>query len=330
MAILKYNDRVYGQIKIEEPIIIELIKTRALQRLKGVDQAGYFEPYFPGSRHSRFEHSLGDWWLLKIFGASLEEQIAGLIHDVSHSVFSHCIDYILDEGSEQNHTYQDDIFKQYISQTEIPIILKKYGFSPEYIIDESNFPLQEKELPDLCADRLDYSLRGLIIYKEVTVEDVKKILNNLIIIDNHWVFNNKETAEQYAWLFLILNRKYYSGIQTAVMFRTTADYLKYALTKKYISYPDLYTTDDYVLDKINKHLSQDKELVRLWQRMNKGNSYKNDKNNYEAHVFCKSRVVDPFIKQNHKIIRLSEIKPKWREIVKQEIKPKEYFLKFID
>jgi HD superfamily phosphohydrolase len=65
MAILKYNDRVYGQIKIEEPIIIELIKTRALQRLKGVDQAGYFEPYFPGSRHSRFEHSLGDWWLLK-------------------------------------------------------------------------------------------------------------------------------------------------------------------------------------------------------------------------------------------------------------------------
>ncbi len=190
--------------------------------------------------------------------------------------------------------------------------------------------MQEKELPDLCADRLDYSLRGLVAYREATAKDVKKILNNLIIIDNHWVFKNKEAAEQYARWYLVLNRKYYSGIQTAVMFRTTADYLKYALTKKYISYSDLYTTDNYVLNKVNKHLPQDRELARLWQRMDRGEGYENDKNNYEAHVFCKSRVVDPLVKHDGKIIRLSEINPRWREVVSQEIKPKEYFLKFID
>ena len=330
MAVLKYNDRVYGQIEIEEPVIIELLETQALKRLKGVDQAGYFEPYFPGSQHSRFEHSLGDWWLLKKFGARTKEQIAGLIHDVSHSVFSHCIDYVMEEGSEQDHNYQDNIFKQYIFQTEIPVVLKKYGFSPEYIAEESNFPLQEKELPDLCADRLDYSLRGLVAYGEAAAEDVRKILNNLTIIDNYWVFKNKEVAEQYARWYLALNRKYYSGIQTAVMFRTTADYLKHALNKKYITHSDLYTTDDYVLNKINKYLNQDDKLAGLWRRMNRGEGYENNKNDYEAHVFCKSRVVDPLIKQSHKIIRLSEIKPQWREIVKQEIRPKEYFLKFID
>ena len=52
--------------------------------------------------------------LLKKFGASTEEQIAGLIHDVSHSAFSHCIDYVLDEGSEKTHNHQDRIFATFV------------------------------------------------------------------------------------------------------------------------------------------------------------------------------------------------------------------------
>ena len=151
-----YQDRVYGKTEISEPLVLELIKTPAIQRLKGIEQAGYFGPYYPNSVFSRFEHSLGVFILLKKYKASFEEQIAGLIHDVSHATFSHCIDYVLDEGSEKEHNHQDNIFVDFVKKTNIPSILKKYKMDVNYILDEHNFPLKERLLPDLCADRIDY------------------------------------------------------------------------------------------------------------------------------------------------------------------------------
>lgn len=151
---MKYTDRVYGEFDITEPIIIELIESKPLRRLKEIDQAGY-QPLWVKPNveigkydHSRFAHSVGVYLLLRKYGAPFEEQIAGLIHDVSHSAFSHCIDYVLDAGSEKEHNHQDNVFKDFVKKTEIPRILKKYGFDPDYIADDSHFPLKEKNLPD--------------------------------------------------------------------------------------------------------------------------------------------------------------------------------------
>lgn len=38
---MKYVDLVYGEVEIDEPVILELIESNSLQRLKGVDQFGY-------------------------------------------------------------------------------------------------------------------------------------------------------------------------------------------------------------------------------------------------------------------------------------------------
>ncbi|MBI2263045.1 HD domain-containing protein [Candidatus Berkelbacteria bacterium] len=164
---MQIKDRVYGEVEISEPVLLEIINSPTLQRLKEINQAGYFEPHFSGTAHSRFEHSIGVYLLLKMYGALLEEQIAGLIHDVSHSAFSHCIDYVLDAGSEKEHNHQDNVFDEFVRKSEIPGILKKYGLDLEYILDDKNFPLKEKDLPDLCADRIDYSLRTATSFKEI-------------------------------------------------------------------------------------------------------------------------------------------------------------------
>jgi HD superfamily phosphohydrolase len=34
-----YKDTIYGSYKIQEPVILELINSPAMQRLKGIDQA---------------------------------------------------------------------------------------------------------------------------------------------------------------------------------------------------------------------------------------------------------------------------------------------------
>lgn len=323
---MKYTDRVYGNFEINEPVILELINSKTIQRLKDIDQAGYFEPHFPGTAHSRFEHSIGVHLLLKMYGAPIEEQIAGLIHDVSHSAFSHCIDYVLDAGSEKEHNHQDNVLDEFVRKSEIPEILKKYNPDLEYILDDKNFPLKEKDLPDLCADRIDYSLRTATVFKEI--KNGKYFIDNLLAENGKWIFKNFESAEKYAKLFLKLNTDYYAGLPSAVMFRTVGDYLRYALSKNYISETDLYTTDKIVLEKIEPHIKTDSKLSLLFDRMNNKIGFRNNPNDYTGKVFCKSRIVNPLCQHDGKIMRISEVNPSWNDIKKRESEPKEYFLKF--
>jgi len=323
---MNIKDRIYGDIEILEPVLLEIVNTPTFQRLKDIDQAGYSEPYFPGTSHSRFEHSIGVYLLLKKYGASIEEQIAGLIHDVSHAVFSHCIDYVLDAGPEKEHSHQDNVFDDYVKKSEIPAILKKYNFKLDYILNDKNFPLKEKDLPDLCADRIDYSLRTARVFGEI--ETVDYLFNNLTTENGEWIFKNFESAEKYAELFLKLNDNYYAGLASAVMFCTVGDYLCHALSKGYISETDLYTTDKIVLSKIKSHHKSDKRLKLLFDRMNNKIGFKNDPDNFDGEVFCKSRIINPFCKQNGEVKRVSQIDPNWGIVLEEELKPKHYFIKF--
>lgn len=320
------KDRIYGKEKIIEPVIIDLINSKAIQRLKRIDQAGYFEPYKKGSSYSRFEHSVGCFLLLRRFGASIEEQIAGLIHDVSHSAFSHCIDYALDEGSQLKHTYQDSIFIDFVKKTEIPKILKKYNFNPDYVLEEKNFPLQEVDVPDLCADRIDYSLRTNILFEGI--DETEYFLDHLKTINNKWIFKDFKSAQKYRKMFSKINAKYFSGIDSARMLQTVGTWLRYSLSKKYISKKDLYSTDKEVLKKVKVNLKSDPELRLLFDRMNRKVDSNNNISDYDVKVFCKSRVVDPLCLFKGKIKRVSEIDLRWGKNVKKELKPKEYFLKF--
>jgi len=331
---MKYRDLVYGEVIIKEPLVIELIISPSFQRLKGVDQYGYRPLWVNPSvkakdiEASRFRHSLGIYLLLKKFNAPFEEQIAGLVHDVSHTTFSHCIDYALSSGSEKEQNHQDNVFQDFILKSEIPVILRKYNLNPSFIFDDSNFPLKEKKLPDLCADRIDYSLRDGLVHEILINEDANYFLGNLTIKDSQWVFKNYRSAEKFAKFFNKINSSHYSGFLAAVMFRAVGDYLKYSIEKGYIHESDFYTTDKEILAKIEKNVKKDKKLQLLHDRLNKKVGAKNNPKNYEAHVFCKSRVIDPLCLNNGVLKRVSKIEPKWKKIIAEESKPKEYFIKF--
>ena len=217
-----YKYSIYGKFKIENPLALELIKSPSLQRLKDIDQVGFL-PVFEKilsqkiKKLTRFEHSLGVFILLRKFKASFEEQIAGLLHDVSHGVFSHAIDYVVDEGSEKDQSFQDKILKSFIKNSEIPSIFKKYNLNLDYILEKENFPLLEKDLPDLCADRIDYSLRSAVCNGVISKKEVKYFLKNLSVYNNLWVFKNFQSAKKYAKLFYFLNKVYYSGFALSLI-----------------------------------------------------------------------------------------------------------------
>jgi len=323
---MKYIDKVYGELEINEPVILEIINSPTMQRLKDIDQAGNPAPFYPCIPYTRFEHSVGVYLLLRKYGAPLEEQIAGLIHDASHSAFSHCVDYALEGSSQGKQDHQDNIFDEYIKKSEIPAILKKYDLDLDYILNDINFPLKENNLPDICADRIDYSLRTAISFYEIDNADY--FLDNLTATNGQWVFKDFTDAKKYAELFRKLNHDYYSGFYAAIMLQTVGDYLKYSLQKDYISHTDLYTTDKIVLEKIAPHLKKDEHLQILFDRMNNKIKAKNDPQDFDRQVFCKSRIIDPLCFAEGQIKRVSDIEPSWLDVIKKESKVTEYFLKF--
>jgi hypothetical protein len=160
------------------------------------------------------------------------------------------------------------------------------------------------------------------------VENANYFLDHLTAQNGNWIFSDGESATRYAELFMNVNNAYYCGLPSAVMFQTVADYLKEALKRNYISEEDLYTTDKAVLEKIAPHHKEDGELARFFDRLNGRIGYKNDPNDYDAEVFCKSRVVDPLFLQAGELKRVSDMDPRWKTVIAENSKPKRHFIKF--
>src|SRR5262245_11211552 len=63
-ASMQWQDRVYGDVSIEDPAILDLVSCPTFERLKGIRQAGPSALTFPFKDVTRFEHSLGVFILL--------------------------------------------------------------------------------------------------------------------------------------------------------------------------------------------------------------------------------------------------------------------------
>ncbi|WOO90909.1 hypothetical protein R2F61_09380 [Mollicutes bacterium LVI A0078] len=57
------RDVLYGDINIDDEVIEMLIRTKEMQRLRGIKQLGLTYMIFPGAEHSRYTHSIGVYYL---------------------------------------------------------------------------------------------------------------------------------------------------------------------------------------------------------------------------------------------------------------------------
>src|SRR5947207_9467480 len=102
------RDPLWNNIRVD-PLALQLVDTRAFQRLRYVRQLGLAYLVYPGASHSRFEHALGAYHLARRTLALLAErdelrglpddepaivQAAALLHDVGHYPFSHALEEI--------------------------------------------------------------------------------------------------------------------------------------------------------------------------------------------------------------------------------------------
>jgi len=300
---MKITHPIYGHFNITEPVLMALLKSPAIQRLKKIDNLGAYHLHEDCAGNlSRYRHSLGVMLLLRKFGASLNEQIAGLLHDVSHTAFSHLADRVF--GRHLTQDYQDQRLSQAFKINGINKILRGHQIAPEKILDFSRYPLLERELPDLCADRIDYTLNDSHL-PYLTKNRPKNFLAHLIVSQNQFVFSDKNWAKKFGLLSLRLNQKVWANPLNIALSSTLAGLVKAALARKHISKQDFYLTDKIFLAKLKK--IKDSDIAEPLKRLKMMRVKVIGQASGQLYCRTKSRVVNPSFLQGSRLVKLSVV-----------------------
>jgi hypothetical protein len=309
-----YEDSLWGEIPIDEPVLVELVESKPVQRLKGIHQAGASFYVLPGARPTtRYEHSLGVLYVLSRLGAELEERVAGLLHDVPHTAFSHTADIVF---PNDEHNFHERFQSRIITGSEVPAILARYGVSLEAALEPDNYPLLEMPLPGLCADRIDYTLRDLHGDREVSTQDADRFLRHLLPAPPGILVDDSEAAEWFARLFRKANDRYWTGPPEAGAYWALAGAVRRGYEIGGFTDDHLFSTDAEAMARLQD--LADAEVQAYLSLLTPGTHF------YEAReggpyfaTHMKQRYVDPLVLESgwEEPRRLSEVSEGYRRLM---------------
>jgi HD superfamily phosphohydrolase len=200
------RDSLYDLIPLGA-LELDLIATPEFVRLQGIKQLGFVSRVWPGATHTRFEHSLGVYYLtlraLRALRARQDERAispdaidlqttlaAALLHDVGHYPFSHAI-----EELGYPIPPHEQVGRRMIAGSGVAAILERHGISPTRVADLVD-PPRDRALPPsdallirllsgpLDVDKLDYLPRDAracnVPYGGV---DVSRLLGSIRVIE---------------------------------------------------------------------------------------------------------------------------------------------------
>ncbi len=159
------KDPVHGYIVLDEDLL-RIVDSTAFQRLRRITQLPFVYLVYPGARHSRFDHSLGCMHLAKMFGERLGLDmyklkvltIAGLVHDIGHTPYSHLLETLL---REKGLTHEDMTLKILEEDNELSSIIEECNIDVKDVksILEKRDPLGSIISGPVDVDKLDFLLR---------------------------------------------------------------------------------------------------------------------------------------------------------------------------
>ena len=306
---MKYQDELYGTFNIEEPVLVDLIHSDGVQRLKLILQHGISALVDMTPPVTRFDHTVGVMLICRKLGATVEEQIAALLHDVSHTAFSHVMDHVFDSAETQS--YHDQIKEPFIAKTGIPKILEKHGYAWRPFLAEENYPILEQPSPRICADRIDYTLRDGLAFDFIDLEGIEMIMASLVIQDGRPMFNNLEAANRFARVMIWCDDFSWANFNEVGLYEMTGRTIKRAFAVGAITQDDVWGTDAAVWQKIRQ--CDDEELQRLRKTVTKNIQFEWNEAEPDFVLSTKIRTVDPDVVINGEVKRLSEWDAGYRE-----------------
>lgn len=308
-------ETIFGTIAVTEPVLIELLNHKCMTRIKDIDQHGvltYFENY---PTFNRYDHCIGVFGLLHKFNCPLTEQIAGLLHDASHTVFSHLADHFFKTGNMD--AYQDGIHDWFLEKMGLETVLKKYGYAIADIMPEQeHFTGLEQDLPFMCADRIEYNLHTGLAFGRITQDELKTIVGDLRFEDGTWFFVNQASARKLADLSLYFTENFWSAPVNTVLQYWLVSALRQAVARELVSFDQIhFGIDKTVLDILDA--STDKHIQEMLTKCRNAAQYYevvSGTTPYDLVDYPKCRGINVLVKNTSgELVHLAELDQKFKD-----------------
>lgn len=285
--------------------LLKYIAAPEMQRLSGVSMAcgwDYTGLYNLQNFHSVLNHSIGVALITWRFTHDKKATLAALFHDIAAPAFKHCID-VMNGDSELQESIEDHTSQVIRNSRVIMRQLKKDGILAGEVSDCKLYPLVDNDLPDIAADRLEYTFsNGYFLYDTWTLDQIRRFSNNLAILKNeHGIdeigFRSLEVCKEFTQASLPLFANYHNNRARATL-QFIADIIKSMEIRGYLTTDDLYAMSereiiDWILSCGDKTLS---EAFRQFQRATsvyESNAQKKDR--YCTGVKLKVRYIIPLV-----------------------------------
>lgn len=255
--------------------LLKYIAAPEFQRLAGVGMTcgnDYSGLYNFNIFHSVFTHSIGVALLLWRFTHDKKQTLAGLFHDIASPAFKHCID-IMNDDAETQESIEERTAEIIRNSRTICRQLKHDEIMAGEVSDYRLYPLADNDLPNLAADRIEYTLsNGYFAYETWTLDQVKRFSDNLTVLKNeHNIdelgFADATIAKEFTKNSIPLFAEYFNDVNRANS-HFIADIIKSMMLRDYLTMDDLYNMSereiiDWILSCGDKTLS---EAFRNFQR----------------------------------------------------------------
>ena len=186
----RVRDSIHDYIDLDD-LESSLVDTEPYQRLRWIKQLGSANLVYPGANHTRLEHSIGVSHLVKQMASQSDVpkdeiplvSVAGLLHDLGHSPYSHLADE-LPFGKDHVEVTQD-----IINSSQISDILSDQGLDINEVCNLIKGEHKYGSLisGDIDGDRLDYLMRDSHYTGVKTGVDTGRLVTKMSIADNELV-----------------------------------------------------------------------------------------------------------------------------------------------
>lgn len=305
-------DTIFGTQVVSEPILIELLHHPAIERLKEVDQHGPSSYYLKHPTFSRYTHSVGVFVLLRRFGASLNEQVTGLLHDVSHTAFSHLADRLYKTGNEV--AYQDHIHEWYLEKSGLACVLKKHGIKSADIMPDECKKIKAPAPSLMGADRIEYNLRTGLVYGRLSQEEISTIINDLRLDGDTWYFTSSISAEKAARQSIYFTEHFWGSAWNTMHHHWLVSALRALVAQDTVSAHDIhFGTDEKILTLLKE--SKDLHIRDMLKRCHTPYKYYEVVSSAAEYDFIdrpKCRAINPFVQIDGEHKLLTEVNDEFR------------------
>jgi HD superfamily phosphohydrolase len=174
----RIRDVIHEYIEVPDIIINNIIDSPTFQRLRFIIQNGMAFEVYPNMRHTRFEHSLGAYNVMKkavsiltekvedkdikdlINNNSEELQVLALLHDIGHYPFSHTFEMGIKIASVDIKELQGlSKYHEKVGLFVVKNLFPKYADDFDKIYNSKDNLYSELLNNNIDVDRMDYLLR---------------------------------------------------------------------------------------------------------------------------------------------------------------------------